>query len=252
MPVSGEIKIDDRQFQQALREYTEASKRDWSYILNKQLGNVAARASGYAPQGNKSDIAGLPGREWWPAFVQKVLKMKDGFTVTMRRKARGMERFVPWMDTATREMSFGRKTKGVKVKYRGNVGRDVKRAEAVRVSRAIIKRRMATVNSMRAVFGIAALKFGVPLGKFERKGRMFALPGQLATPSRLTAWFKIPWSSKKKPWPGGTRPDAAADVAMKKRIGTIALQRGIDFVAKDMLRWAGERMRATARKYSAR
>lgn len=251
------ITIDTREFNRALMEYAVASKHDFAYILNKQLGNAAAMASSYSPIGNKSDIQALEKKKWWPAFVRKVTNLAAGFTLTMRRKAKGAQANVEWIDLPTGRRMYGRKTMGVKVKVKGWMGgSQASIANLKRVSKAIIRRRIATwKGALRAPFGIHALAFGARLGQFERKGRTFAMPRVLATPSQLWAMFVIPFKNKKNVWPDsgyGHRPTPEEDVQWKQAMGKIILDRAFDYVSKDMVRWAQGEMAKTARKYSAR
>lgn len=252
------IKVDMREFNQALREYTQASRRDFAYILNKQMGNIAARASSFAPVGNRNDIKNLQKRDWWPKFIQKVLSQRGGFSMTRRVKAKGALADVIWTDQATGQLRRGRKTMGIKYNYGGGMdqfGKRMKKADYRRISKAIIKRRLSTWKAMRAAFGVAALKFGVPLGKFERPKRLFALHHQLAAPEKLTSGFILPFSNNKDPWPPskfGRRPTPSEDVAGKERIGAVALQRAVNFVAQDMRKWAQDQMRKTAARFSGR
>jgi hypothetical protein len=244
--------VDMRQFSEALKQYAAASRRDHAYILNKQLGNVAARASGFAKAGNRSDIRNLQSRKWWPAFVRKKMNLSGGMAVKVRRKARGAEINSNYRDKATGELRFGRKRVTL---HRMVQSAGAKKADLKRISKMIIKRRLATWKAMRAVFGVAALKFGVPLGKFERPKRQFALQHEIATASNLRSMFTIPFNNKKSAWPKskfGRRPSPSQDVAEKNRIASIALQSALNFVARDMVRWAQARLAQTAARYSGR
>lgn len=244
--------VDLRQFDAALREYAAASRRDHAYILNKQLGNVAARASGYARAGNRADIQNLPSRKWWWAFVRKKINVSGGMAIKVRRKARGAELTSTWSDPATGQLRTGRQRVTI---HRMVQSVGAKKSDLKRIGKAIIKRRLATWKAMRAVFGVAALKFGVPLGRFERPKRLFALPHELASASRLRSSFTIPFENKKSAWPQssyGHRPLPTEDVATKQRIASVALQSAINFVARDMMQWAQSQLAKTAARYSGR
>lgn len=243
------LTLDMTQFDQALKEYTAASRRDWQYILNKQIGNVAARASGFAPTGNKSDIESLERKPWWPKFVRKAINVSGGAAIKFRRKARGAELTSSYRDKSTGRMVYGRKRV---TGHRMVFSKGASNADLRRISKAIIRARKATWKSIRAAFGVAALKFGVPLGKFERPKRLFALPHQVATPESLTAGFVLPFVNTKSLWPGGRRPSPSADVAAKERMAGVAAQRAVDFVATDMHNWAQPRLQKTANQYSGR
>lgn len=244
--------VDLRQFNAALREYAAASRRDHAYILNKQLGNVAARASGFARSGNRSDIQSLPSRKWWWAFVRKKINVSGGMAIKYRRKARGAELTSTWTDPATGKLRSGRQRVAL---HRMVQSISAKKADLKRISKQIIKRRLATWKSMRAVFGVAALKFGVPLGRFERPKRLFALPHELASEGRLRSSFTIPFANKKSAWPQsnyGHRPSPSEDVAAKQKMAGAALQSAINFVSRDMMQWAQERLAKTAARFSGR
>jgi hypothetical protein len=129
---------------------------------------------------------------------------------------------------------------------------DVKLSDAYKVSASIIKRRIATVNAMKAVFGVIALAFGKAAGKFERPGRTFRLPTRKATMQSMFAQFIIRFDSKRGDWPGGTRPNASQDVAGKERIAMKALQRGIAFVVRDMREYVERKLQPHAKRVSGR
>jgi hypothetical protein len=246
------ITVDLRQFNQALREYAAESRRDHAYILNKQMGNVAARASGFAPTGNRADIQNLASRKWWWAFVRKKMNVSGGAAVKYTRKARGAEITSSYVDLATGKMIQGRKRVTL---HRMVQSVGARKADLKRISKMIVKRRLATWKAMRAAFGVAALKFGVPLGRFERPHRLFALPHEIASENRARSSFTLPFKNKKAAWPSsgfGRRLSPREDVAAKKRIGNAALQQAVNFVARDMKQWAQERIAKTAAKFSAR
>ena len=242
--MNASVSVDWREFDQAMVGYAAASRKDFAEISNKKLGDVALRASQLSAKASRESIANMFSRPWWPKFIQKVIHMAGGAMIHGRRKAVGAERDAVWTDLSTGKRIKGRKTVGFDRKATG------KYADAVRVSKQIIRRRINRIGMFKAVFAIAAMPFGKKTDKVERKGRNW-LTVKLATPSNLMASFEIPFRSKKQPWPGGTRPSASADVQRKVQIGYGFLQKGVDFVAKDMDAYSQRKMEETARRYSA-
>lgn len=243
------MKVDTSQFSAALNEYMRYTRKDLSEVLNSKAGDIALRSAQVAPSANRASISGLEGKEWWPKFINKLVT-HFGFTLHSRRKAKTeAERNVEWIDTPTGQTRFGRKSIGVN----RQIGRDNARSADLRkISKTIIKRRIATINAMKAVFGIIALKFGKPAGKFERKGRTFELPTRKATPQELWAMFTLKFASNKKEWPGGTRPSAGQDVQAKYKIAVRALHSGINFVVRDMQQYILKKMQARGQQVSGR
>lgn len=256
------MKVDTKQFSAALNEYLKYTKKDVSEVLNSKAGDIALRAASVAPSANRMQIASLQekgGYKWpmWPKFINKLIS-HAGFTLHSRRKAKtDAERNVEWIETPTvvhrygktsYVTRFGRKSMGQdKV-----VNRDNARVTLLRkVSKTIIKRRIATINAMKAVFGIVALEFGKP-SKFERKGRLFKLPTKKATVTDLMAFFILKFASNRKNWPGGTKPNASQDVAGKYRIAVKALHQGINFVVRDMEQYIAKKLQARGQQASGR
>lgn len=249
--MDAEIKVDWTEFDSAMKQYAGVSKRTFAEIINRKLGDVALQTSHIAVKAEKSAIQTF--REWkisdhgFAKFVQKVIHMGGGFNIHYRRRIKKKEvDFASWIDPVTkRKMSGRRKTAGVDRKATGAY------ADAVRVGKAIIRRRIATIGSFRAVFAVAALAFGKLAGKVERKGRNW-LTVTYANENNLMATFVIPFKNNKTPWPGGTRPPPEADVRKKATMGYGFLQKGVDIVTADMNQHVEKKMQEDAARYSAK
>lgn len=245
------IKADWSKFDEVIKQYAGASKKTFSQIINNKLGDVALRASSFAEKAQKSSIQAFRGWKYsdhgFAKFVQKVIHMSGGFNIHYRRKIKKREiDFASWIDPVTgRKMSGRRKSAGVDRKATGAY------KDAVRVGKAIIKRRIATIGTFRAVFAIAGMAFGKLAGKVERKGRSW-LTVTYANENNLMATFVIPFKNNKTPWPGGTRPSPEADVRTKVVKSYGYLQKGIDFVVQDMRTHVDEKMKEDAERFSAK
>lgn len=239
--------IDDREFQKTMVDYAAASKKDFNDIVDRTMGNLALRSAQAAKRftASKAEIRALESRDWWPKFISKVLS-GGGQSLRLRRKARtSAERNVWWKDTATGQMKFGRKT----VSYTRGVGNQSKRADKRRISKQIIRRRIATVGSFVAIYSWIASRF-IP-GKVRAVGRKNYgkhLVATARTRKKPIAEFRIPFKSSRK------IPDSndAKNVSGKVRIAEKALRAGMTFVINDMRTYIDRKMGRTAKKYSAR
>jgi hypothetical protein len=251
--VSEAIKLDWREWDRAMVEYSAASHKDLADASNKKLGDVALRAAQIAPRADKGKIRSTGdwhATPWWPKFIQKIIGM--GFNIHTRRRVRGvtvqrMKGRVHDVDSTKEEIAaaYGARTYGHdRQSSRSN-------EDARRVSKKIIGRRLATVGMFRVVFALVASKFGKGVNRVERQGRNY-LTFKLATPGNLLASFEIPFKNSKTAWPGGTRPSPSADVQRKVMIGYTILQRAIDIVTIDMDAYTQRKMEETARRYSAK
>jgi hypothetical protein len=245
------IKCDWSEFDTAIKQYAGVSKRTFSQIINSKLGDVAFRASSFADKAQKSSIQTFRGWKYsefgFAKFIQKVIHLKGGFNLHYRRRIKKKEvDFASWIDPVTkRKMTGRRKTAGVDRKATGAY------QDAVKVGKAIIKRRIQTIGTFRAVFAVTALAFGKLASKVERKGRNW-LTVTYANENNLMATFVIPFKNTKPPWPGGTRPTPEADVRKKVMMSYGYLQKGIDFVTADMNTHVEEKMKADAERFSAK
>jgi hypothetical protein len=251
--MSDGITLDWKQFDAALVQYTQQSRRDFADITNNKLGDVCFRAAQQSETASKDMIRNLfQTKSWWPKFIQKVIHMQGGFNIHYRRRVKKsavnrMKGLFPDIDSTREETAaaYGQRSYGGDRKATGAY------ADAVRVSKKIIKRRVNTVGMFKAVFSIVAMRFGKRADRLERAGRNYATVIK-ATPENLSASFAVPFRNTKSAWPGGTRPSGNADVATKVRLGYKFLQRGINFVAADMDQYAQRKMEETARGVSAK
>ena len=239
------VRLDWAEWNRATLEYSAATRKTLADSQNRKMGDVALRASSFSPKADRSDIENIwQNKDWWPKLIQKVIHMEGGFNIHGRRKARGEEANADWIDLPTGKTMHGRRTVGYDRKATGSY------ADAVRVSKRIIRRRLATVGMFRAIFGVVSLAFGKHAGRIERKGRNW-LVVEYATPGKLQAAFEIPFTKKGAGWPGGTRPSPSADVAKKVEMGYAILQRAIDFVTLDADEYTQRRLAEDARRFSA-
>lgn len=245
------IIVDWSEFDNAIKQYASVSKRTFSEIINKKLGDVALRSSQFAIKTERVKIQDF--REWkkgdhgFAKFIQKVIHLKGGFNLHYRRRIKKKENdFASWVDPVTKRRMHGRrKSAGVDRQATGAY------QDAVKVGKAIIRRRIATIGTFRAVFAVAALAFGKLASKVERKGRNW-LTVKYANENNLMATFVIPFQNKNQPWPGGTRPSPDTDVKRKVAIGYSFLQMGVDVVVQDMNTYIDDKMRADAERFSAK
>lgn len=259
--MSPTIQIDLRAFERGITDYAAATGKELPDAITRQAGQLALHAGFHSPRGNRDSVAGLPddkrGRDgrknpadrggkkatpWWPAFIQKVLN-NGGFTLSLRRKAVGAERFKGYRDASTGKWNATQRTIGYKRLVAGAVGRDVKAADARRVSKKILARRMSTFGWLGAVFGAIAAEFGVTAGRRLPSGMRWAKwnkkhfwVSRQAQPGNLLAGFIIPFGGKRYAgdWPGGTRPNAAQSAQAKRGFALAALEASRDEVIRDM------------------
>jgi hypothetical protein len=251
--MSDGITLDWKQFDASIVQYEQYSHRDFADITNNKLGDVAFRGAQLSEKASKDLIRNIwHSKSWWPKFIQKVIHMQGGFKIHYRRRVRKsavnrMKGLFPDIDSTREETAaaYGQRSYGGDRKATGSY------ADAVRVSKKIIKRRVNTVGMFKAVFSIVAMRFGKRADRLERAGRNYFTIVK-ATPGNLSAGFAVPFKNTKSAWPGGTRPSASKDVATKVRLGYKFLQRGINFVVADMDQYAQRKMEETARRVSAK
>jgi hypothetical protein len=243
--VSATIKIDYSELSKAMLEYSVACKKTFAETTNRACGNMALRAAQFVAKAVKGAVASMWQKEWWPKYISRVLKT-TGFTLHGRRKARGEERNATWIDTATGKVMHGRKSIGTNRDV--GMGQSTSLKDRLRVSKRIIARRVATVGSFKAVFSWVAAKF-IPDKVTKIGGKNFWRVATKMAKERDTnpyAEFIIPFKVDRKNLPTNDSQCASG----KERIGYAALQKGINFVAQDMMAYAQKQLMAHGRKHS--
>jgi hypothetical protein len=219
------VKLDDREFRAAFKEYAIAYKKDFAYLANRQALNVAIKTGQRTPIASRGKIEKLPKRLWWPMFVAKRIYSDKGVRVKVDGKSRKIKG------------SKGRKNKkgaliGVK-RYT--------RAEARLVSQRLIEARLRRVGFIRSGWAPAIRE----LKKQKLRAKFAELQGI---------------SGIKRP--KGTAYVARAGVSPlaiiinhsqgAERVGARALQEGLNAAAVDMRGFVKEQCGQTAKKFNAK
>lgn len=216
--MSVSIAVDDRQWRRAIAEYAVATKKDTSEILNRQMKNLAIKGIEYSKVASRAAIESLEGKDWWPKLIariaskraaKKVAKKISEFTEGKRRRlsARAME------VTYTRE-------------------------QARRISRGVIRRRIAAITYMRFFFVAMAKAFGG-----AGKGKVFKgfqIAARAASPASKVAECLVGFAYKR------SRAAAGAEGLIRQ-----ALSKAIPAMIRDMRQYAERKMMETARRHSA-
>jgi len=145
------FELDMREFNRAIEEYLDATKKDLAYVCNRQAVNVAIKAKQNTPLADPDAIEAVGRRAWWPKYISKRLgkTSKAG-----KRKAKGRTGFTRAMARrASRSYLASRKRR------RGFIAAGWKRAIAILAAHK------------------EALKTGLPLIAEGRAGRIYDPPG---------------------------------------------------------------------------
>lgn len=253
------VTMDYAEFDKALVEYSAATGKTLADSCTRQCGNWAVKASAVVKRGSREAIRALwslPDRKWYK-FIQHVINSK-GFLLHGRRKARGAERDKAWFDFVSgRTMDYRKSVAtsrliGTEWGMFGSNRRDV-----ARTSRAIIKRRAATVKSLVAALGYAGASMGRLLSGFGHKSTPGANPKYIvrglvtkpATPANISASFEIPFSGKPREDGGGNQSERANRKAEMCQAALVATQ---SETIADMVAYTQERLAKDADKWSAR
>lgn len=225
--------IDTREFDKAMAGLISTSSKDAADVITDNMADLFMTASKYAPAANRGDIQSLTQRDWWPKFVQKVINR--GVTLKFRRKAEGKAAQAVWLDPVTGTRKKGRRTMSV------HRSATKSHADAVRVSKALIRRRLATVNAAKASLGWIATKFAPWKVKAFRHKNMKLSYIYLPIPKSKNpfALAVVNYSNKHRAWVNSSeatsgRPTPEADVAKKASMGERALRMALPTVARRM------------------
>jgi len=209
------LTIDTREFDRALVEYAAVSKKDWPTICNDKARDVAFRTIKYLPKALRASILALATKDWWPKFIASKISRGRGFSWTT-----------------------GRKNKKTHV-VRGNYTVDQARA----VSKRLLRDRARAVSFMKSAFAKAGQDFPGAKGPRGKTSLTMARgKGRKATAGRQIAEVMVTYLTKR-----GTK-----DAKKKEKIAMQGLQKGINFVTRDMRKYIARKMQQRARQYSAR
>lgn len=207
--------IQTKEFEQALREYQAASKKDMADVLNRALRNVGFRAAEFTPKKDPATIdAELRKDKIGLKYITNKLTGKKGTTYTT---AKGRTRTI----------------------------RRVTRKQIALRTRQFFARRKKKVGFLRAGWVAALVSAGIPLGRGLgrnlTKGKSTIGSGRKATPEKLMAYLG-----------NGVWGRLNGKAASKMRtVMQSALNRAMSFVANDMKTYAKERLSKSAKKHSA-
>lgn len=223
MAITG-FQTSTAQFNRALTQYMQVTRRNAKEALNKKAKDVVLRTVSRIPRADRSEIRGLVEKEWWPKYVAKAIH-RLGFTMTRpgkllkggkgRKRRRGPSRTFTLKGTYTV-------------------------AQARMVSREIIGRRSRGVGFLRHAVLESGKAFGVAgRGQSMTNARGEGFP---ATFYQLRAKLVQAYVSKRP----GTHAAAA------KRIVEDAILWALQFVARDMEKYLADKQREAAARVSGR
>lgn len=265
------VQVDTRDLDEAIGFYSLATGKGLAQSADRAVGQWAFFTAHRLPARNiaagkieslPTDIKPRDGRKagvWWPAFIQKILNHGSGYKLHLRKAARGADANVRWTDPINGKMYSSRRTMGYDRWVKGNVGAKggVKAADARRVSRKILRRRLSTAGTHRALFGKIADSFGVVRHRaIVGMGRPYlrrVWEESHARPDHLRAGFNLPFGSRyKSDWPGGKRPSPSAAARARMQMCLTAVLDAKANVVKDMTDYARVKIQqAHARTASA-
>jgi hypothetical protein len=201
--------LDTRKFDEAMRFYASAVKKDTAHIVNRQALNVLLKTVKLTP---KADPKAIKGKLLRPdgkpnARVYKIISMQDAGGAFAEANAR--------------KTSKGR------------------RSAKLKVAKAFVGRRVRATGYIRAGWFTATSVLDRLLGKNVSLGSGAGIRKKFPN---LTGHILTAKASEKPFAEFGSMAKAAG------RIGRAALQRGMDAAAADMRQYAEKVMKQTARK----
>jgi len=218
--MSAKLEIDTSQMTRALREYQDATKKDFAEVVNRAAVNVALRAAQFTKKADRGSIQALENQPWWPRFIAKYFRDKGStFNKTVSGRKFGIDE---------------------KVKVRRFVkGSSYSKAEARQLSRRIIGSRIRAITFIRSGW-IPAIRLLAPFAKVRLRVADAKQRGKDkggATPAKA-----------------GINPTSFImnNAQGAGTVGDDALQKAVSFVASDMIAYARKKMSETARKHSAK
>jgi len=70
--------LDTSEFDRAMVQYAAASGKDFKDIVHRQMNNLAIQGIKLQKRAERSAIKTMEGKAWWPKYVAKALKKRQG------------------------------------------------------------------------------------------------------------------------------------------------------------------------------
>lgn len=220
--------IDRREFDQALKEYATASKKDFSAICNRQMLNLAIHGVQLTKEAEAGAINTLQSKDWWPKYVAKTLSNK-----MFKAKVGG---------------AYKKSQKAGERAQRKFMQRGYTRDQARAFSKKLIRRRLVAVGFLKFFFvslGSAVKPYasGPALRGYSRKFKSFLLRIRPASPSVPRCDIAVSYDYR-------VRSNRTA--RKTERLLNAILARAFPETAADMRRYIADKARRTAERYSGR
>jgi len=220
--------IDRREFDQALKEYAAASKRDAAAICNRQMLNLAIHGVQLTKEAETDAINKLQSKEWWPKYIAKNLSKK-----MFEKKVTS---------------AFKRSQKAGERAQRKFMQRGYTRDQARAFSKKLIRRRLVAVGFLKFFFvslGSAVKPYasGPALRGYSRKFQSFLLRIRPATPSTPRCDIAVSYDYR-------VRSNRTA--RKTERLLNAILAKAFSATAADMRQYIADKARRTAARHSAR
>ncbi len=244
------VEVDTTDFDAAMSDYMRYTRKTLAETINRKLGDWAFEASRLVPVASKAAIQGLAtatgamGRGWWK-FINTVIHA--GFLLHGRRKATDEEAAQGYTDRATGKHIERRKTVGF---YR-NTATNFKKKDYSRVSKLLIRRRIATLKSFVGQFLYSAHLMGknvVKVGGGKQAWKTHGIVARMAEVSdvKAAAALSIPFRARtleNKRHEGALEPRQRGKLAIAQR----ALNAARDRVVADMRQYINNKLAAKAK-----
>jgi hypothetical protein len=234
--MSASITFDTREFERAMQELAEVSRKDASEVVNHQVGNLAIHAADQMPEVSQGNINKLESVAWWPKLIAAALGRQAG-SGSIRNQA----------SSKAYQSQYGL---AVKTAMGGTMSRGERQwaQAAIKLSKKILYSRWAAHRFTKAFFYALAKKAQQAGGKARTPASkflgLFQVDFQPASARDPQATFSSRFSYKKD------RAAKSAD-SMEKKL-QVAINKAIPITIEDMRQHAQDKLNAIAAKVSAR
>lgn len=227
--MSTSLRLDTREFQQAIREYVAATGKDSAEAINRQARNFAIKCiSATKPSKGAAAIKAIQNETWWPKVVAKIMAKRGGSEAASKTYQ------AQWAKMASTSRGMSKEEKSY-AKY------------AAKLSKSILGQRTAAITFLRFFFRSLAQR----MSSFSKGGSVpggkafpgFAVKVTPAAPKRLSVSMDNTYKFKKR----GSKSADGAERLLQQAM-TVALPATV----ADMKQYTEDQLTKRARQYSGK
>jgi len=219
------MKVDMKRFDAAMIVYRQASKRDFAYICNRTMYNVLLKTFFLTPKAKVANVKTQSGV--YGSAIKFVLKGKKK----------------PKLKLVKAGDYYSKKAFALAFWKRGKMGKPTKApiGQRVTIVRSFINRRASSTGYIKHGWGIAKRVFDAIK---ELQGDV--KPWRGWNPKRFSK--RMQGSGLAAVWGWNPKAIAESGVVGATTVGAVALQRGVNLAARDMMSWAKKVLRKSAKQ----